>query len=241
MTKLLRIAFRAETRVPMLALVFGSAISIGLIIARALWFRKFGYGFLIWNLFLAWMPLIFALLADDEFRHGPRRRWMLFALAGAWLLFFPNAPYICTDLIHLKFWFHHHFWTGLCLILLFAFTGLMLGFVSLYLMQSLVTEMYGRIAGWLFVLMTVGLSSFGVYLGRFLRFNSWDVVVRPGQIYRGLDSWHAGAGAHVNSSTFLILFAAFLFAAYVMLYALTHLSPAARNSAALPDRTAART
>lgn len=234
---LFRIAFRKETAAPMIALSFGSAAGTALIFGRILWTHRLSYGFLIWNLFLAWTPLIFALLANEEYRAGTRRKWLMLPLAAAWLLFFPNAPYICTDVIHLTFWFRGHFWMDLTLILLFAFTGSLVGFLSLYLMQTLVTEMFGRIAGWAFVFLTAGLTSFGVYLGRFLRFNSWDVIVRPAKVYRGIDAWLGSPMLNQTSAGFLVFFAAFLFIAYVMLYALTHLSPAQQTARLAPAET----
>jgi uncharacterized membrane protein len=164
------------------------------------------------------------LLARDQFHRGTRPRWFLCGCGVAWLLFFPNAPYICTDIVHLKFWFHGRFWIELCLILLFAFTGLILGFLSLHLMQSIVTTAFGTLAGWAFAACMIGLSSLGVYLGRFLRFNSWDVILRPAKIYRGLDAWIDGAMVNLHSLAFLALFAAFLFVAHLMLHALTGLS-----------------
>src|SRR5437764_8843448 len=99
--KLLKILFKPETARPMFALTFASSASVMLVIARIVWTGNIRYGFLIWNLFLAWMPLIFALLACDKLQNSSRRDWRTLALAGGWLLFFPNAPYIFTDLIHL--------------------------------------------------------------------------------------------------------------------------------------------
>ncbi|HET7623616.1 MAG TPA: DUF1361 domain-containing protein [Verrucomicrobiae bacterium] len=228
--RLLRIVFRQalkrETAAPMLALGFASATGVALVLARIGWTKNLYYGFLIWNLFLAWLPLVFALLACGEYRNQSVRRWRFFGWAGAWLLFFPNAPYIFTDLIHLTTRFYGHFWVDLILILLCAFIGLMLGFVSLYLMQSLVSRMFGRVAGWCFVAGAAGLSSVGVYLGRFLRFNSWDVFFRPIEIVRDFHAWMGSSMLNRTSAAFLALFAIFLFLAYLMLYALTHLSPA---------------
>jgi uncharacterized membrane protein len=224
--KMLRIAFKPETAAPMLALVFASGISVALVIARILWTGQVRYGFLIWNLFLAWLPLVFALLACDEHRAETRRGWRFLGFAGAWLLFFPNAPYIFTDLIHLTNRFLYHFWIDLTLILICAFTGLVIGFVSLYLMQGIVSRIYGRMTSWLFVAAMVGLSSFGVYLGRFLRFNSWDIFTKPAKLYDGIGSWASDPLSSPITIAFPILFAAFLFTAYLVLYALTHLSPA---------------
>jgi uncharacterized membrane protein len=224
--RLLKLAFKRETAIPMLALTFASAVSVALVAARIVWTAKLSYSFLIWNLFLAWLPMLFALLAFEKYQRSSGRDWQFLSLAGAWLLFFPNAPYIFTDLIHLTTRFYSHFWVDLSLILLCALTGLVLGFVSLYLMQSVVERMLGRLASWFFIAAVTALSGFGIYLGRFMRFNSWDILLRPIQLSRGIGNWVADPLANPNSLAFPILFAAFLFIAYLMLYALTHLQPA---------------
>src|SRR6185436_2816634 len=201
-----------ETAVPMFALTFASIVSVTLVIARIVWTGQLRYAFLVWNLFLAWMPLIFALLAKERYWDGPKkqggsggfrnRNGRFAGLTAAWLLFFPNAPYIFTDLIHLTTRFVGHFWVDLTLILLCALTGLVLGFVSLYLMQSVVARMFGRIASWLFIAVVAALSSFGVYLGRFVRVNSWDIVTRPAKLYHGINDWASDPFAHAMSFAF---------------------------------------
>jgi uncharacterized membrane protein len=221
--KYLSMPFQRDTIAPMLALLFASVMSLALISLRIVWTNNFHYGLLVWNLFLAWLPLLFALLARDTFCSQPQRTWRFYGWAGLWLLFFPNAPYICTDLIHLWLGFRLHFWIDLTLILLCALTGLVLGFVSLYLMQSVVAQRFGRVMSWLFVALAAGLCSCGIYLGRFLRFNSWDVLLRPGKIYHGLDTWMDGPMINTASAAFLVFFALFVFITYVMLYALTRL------------------
>ena len=223
---LLKLAFKRETAMPMLALTFASGASAALVFARIVWTGHLRYGFLVWNLFLAWLPLVFALLACEKYQNGSGRNWRFLALAGAWLLFFPNAPYIFTDLIHLTTHFYGHFWVDMVLILICALTGLVLGFVSLYLMQSVVARMFGRLASWLFIAGVAGVSSFGIYLGRFLRFNSWDILFKPMELYHGIGNWTAAPLATSSPRAFLVLFSTFLFLAYVMLYALTHLRPA---------------
>jgi len=225
--KLLKIALKRETAVPMLALTFASGVSVALVVALIIRTGNIDYAFLVWNLFLAWLPLIFALFAAEKYqavRSG--RNWRFLSLAGAWLLFFPNSPYIFTDLTHLRTHFYYHYWVDLVLILLCALTGLVVGFVSLYLMQSVVTRMLGRAASWLFIAAVAGLSGFGIYLGRFLRFNSWDILVKPVDLYHGIGKWAANPMASPSSFVFPVLFATFMFIAYVMLYGLTHLQPA---------------
>jgi uncharacterized membrane protein len=224
--RLLKLAMKRETAMPMLALTFASAASVALVVARIAWSGRFGYSFLVWNLFLAWLPMVFALLAFENYRSTSGRNWRFRGLAAAWLLFFPNAPYIFTDLIHLTKRFYPYFWVDLSMILLCALTGLVLGFVSLYLMQSVVERMLGRAVSWLFVAAVAALTGFGIYLGRFLRFNSWDVVFKPREVYHGIGSWVADPMASSASLAFPVLFGTFLFITYLMLYALTHLEQA---------------
>jgi uncharacterized membrane protein len=221
--RILKLAFRPQTAMPMLALTFASGVSVALIFARIFWTGNIRYGFLVWNLFLAWLPVIFSLLATEKYHTTSGRDWRFLALAGAWLLFFPNAPYIFTDLVHLTTHFYPHFWVDLILILSCALTGLVLGFVSLFLMQSVVSRMLGPVRSWIFVALVAALSGFGIYLGRFLRFNSWDVVFQPMKVYHGIGTWASDPLANSTSFVFPALFGTFLFIAYLMLYALTHL------------------
>ncbi len=237
MMKFFRLIFKRETLAPVAAMTFASAVCLAVVIARIAWTGKIRYSFLAWNLFLAWLPLVFALLARENYREGEKPGWRFIGFSAAWLLFFPNAPYIFTDLIHLTNRYSAHFWVDLAVILSCAFTGLVLGFVSLYLMHSVVTRMLGRAAGWLFVAGAAGLGSFGIYLGRFLRFNSWDIVAKPGKLYDGISSVATGQFAHQGHFAFLALFATFIFIAYVMLYALTHLPTAAQMRTTAYDET----
>jgi uncharacterized membrane protein len=116
-----------------------------------------------------------------------------------------------------------HFWADLTLIFIFGLIGLVLGFLSLYVMHSLARRAWGAWRGWLFVLVVSGLSGFGIYLGRVLRFNSWDVLMKPLKLIEGVTSWAGNPLADSSTSAFPALYAMFLFLAYMMLYALTHL------------------
>ncbi|PWU15826.1 MAG: hypothetical protein C5B50_14700 [Verrucomicrobia bacterium] len=232
--KLLKLALKPQTAFPVLALTFASAVSVLLVVARIIWTREWYSAYLVWNLFLAWMPLAFALLAYDEYRQCGARKWRFWAVGAAWLLFFPNAPYIFTDVIHLTTGYFHYFWVDLTLIMLSAVTGLVLGFLSLFLMQSLVIEIAGRLASWGFIVVVASLSAIGIYLGRFLRFNSWDVLLKPIALYHGIGSLALRPTGHLNSVAFPMMFAAFLFVSYLMLYALTHLQLAQSRASVSP-------
>jgi uncharacterized membrane protein len=226
--KVFQLMFKRETLMPMLALSFATLVSVVLVIGRMVWTHDTHFGFLIWNLFLAWMPMVFALLAREHQKAGASPGWRFFAFGAAWLLFFPNAPYIFTDIVHLSH-YYTRFWPDLVLILLSAVTGMVLGFLSLYLMQSAVRHMAGEWMSWLFIAAVAILSGFGICFGRFLRLNSWDVIA-PSKMFHVIGTW-AHETPFAYSVGFSILFAAFLFVSYLMLYALTHLSPAQLNAA----------
>src|SRR5262249_37302324 len=121
---LFRLAFAREWARPMFALTTASLVCMLLVVFRILWTQQVRYAFLIWNLILAWLPLVLALLALDHYRDAGGRNWRFAALTCAWLLFFPNSPYIFTDIIHLTVAFRPHFWVDLVLILTCAVTGL---------------------------------------------------------------------------------------------------------------------
>ena len=205
--------------IPLLVLLFTSGVGVVLTLLRIQWRHDWHYMFLIWNLFLAWLPMLFAVEVFRRHRRGDRPGWKMFSLAGLWLLFLPNAPYIFTDVVHLTRRFLPHFWVDLSLVLLAALTGFLLGFVSLFLMQSVVNDRSGRTAGWLFVVTATGLSGFGIYLGRFLRWNSWDLLAHPLNVTQ--DIGHLAVDQ--KSLVFAALFGTFLLMGYLMLYALTHL------------------
>jgi uncharacterized membrane protein len=136
-----------------------------------------------------------------------------------WLLFFPNAPYILTDLLHLA---HPRpdvpLWFDMLLIIWFAWTGLLLGLVSLFLMHGIVIREFGRVIGWGFVLAVGILSGLGVYIGRFLRWNSWDLLLQP--LVRISDLMYYAAHPSMQSIIFIGGFSAFFLTLYVTLYTL---------------------
>lgn len=213
---------------PLMALLFASGISVLLSIFRMAGTHSIHYALLPCNLFLAWLPLVFAMGVYHLHRQGERHSLRLAALALLWLLFFPNAPYIFTDLVHMGTYFRMAFWLDLSLVLLVALTGFVVGFVSLFLMQSVVIERFGRLAGWAFIMVVAGLTGFGVYLGRFLRLNSWDALVHPRYVTHSIGHLATHPFDRPDAITFPLLFATFLFVGYLMLYALTHLQTATR-------------
>ena len=162
-------------------LAVGTAMCIALVAGRSVYSHTHHFQFLVWNLFLAWIPLVLAaLIYRMAARRGGRVRFIVVPAAVVWLLFFPNAPYIVTDLVHLgQFTDNVPSWFDVMLVTWFAWTGLLLGVVSLRLMHELVARARGATAGWAFVVLVTVAGSFGIYVGRFLRWNSWTVFQAP--------------------------------------------------------------
>lgn len=155
--------------------------SLGLVAAGA-WYTgspyyQPHYRYLVWNLFLAAIP--FAISSFLRSRAEQLSAVILAVSAALWLLFFPNAPYILTDLFHLRDNQAVPGWYDLIVILSFAWNGLVLGFLSLQDIQAVIAKRWGSPLAWGFAFISLGLGSFGIYIGRYLRWNSWDIIANP--------------------------------------------------------------
>ena len=203
-------------------LALSSVTCVSLVGARVAYSDSTRYTFLVWNLFLAWIPFIMAHLA---YAFAIKRSFLyifvpFFALI--WLVFFPNAPYIMTDFQHLIYSFGDvPIWYDVILLFWFSWTGLLLGIVSLYQMQEIVKNAFGSFLGWVLVLSVSILSSIGVYIGRFLRWNSWDILHDPIGIIR--DAWQLLRELNLGAIGFSALFTVFFLFVYLTLYAFGHL------------------
>lgn len=170
------------------------------------------FSFLAWNLFLAWIPL---LITQALFRIQKRPLWVTILGLAGWLLFLPNSPYILTDLFHLRPRIEAPIWFDMILIVSFAWTGMMLGFASLRQVQ---VEVLDQLGSWRSQILTGGLlllTSFGVYLGRYLRWNSWDLITRPWEIITDVLELILHPLDHLRSTGFTLCMGLFLVLAYM--------------------------
>ena len=199
--------------VTVLSLVAVSLFCVALVLVR---FGESGstkFIGLIWNLFLAWIPFVLAVVVYDRWRRqrvGPA----LLVLGGLWLLFFPNAPYIVTDFVHLERTTDAPYWYDAVTVSAFAWTGVLLGFASLFLMQTVVRQWRGVGTGWAFAGVAIALGAVGIYLGRVLRLNSWDALELP----RILHGVALNPFAHQQAIAVTVLISMALGFAYVLLY-----------------------
>ena len=200
------------------SLLAASALCVATVEYRGQHTGDLYYRFLLWNLFLAWVPFVLALGAYVLARK--RRGTPVVLLGLLWLLFFPNAPYMLTDFVHLDDSAAAPLWYDALMLTSFAWTALVLGLASLYLMHAIWERAAGPAVAWLGVVATLGLASFGVYLGRFLGFNSWDALTRPGTLLQvvGHDLENPLRDPRLAAS--LLVLTASLAVAYALLYSL---------------------
>lgn len=223
--------------------VFLSAITVvtlGLYYISADWLDQRYFRFLIWNLFLGWIPFVFSSLTYGLGRlKGKGAVWIAIPSAMMWLLFFPNSSYIVTDLLHLTSrssrylsgsLAEFHYWYDLMVVLMFVWAGLLIGFLSMYQIQEVIYDRLGRAASWIFVLGGTALGSYGVLLGRVYRLNSWDALTNRELLIRLM---HESVSR--PSLAFCMFFGTFLLTIYLTLYYLLN----ARGSG--PDQRSLQT
>ncbi len=198
------------------ALLAASALCVLLVVYRRHHTGDPFYDFLVWNLVLAWVPLTLALAAYAGARRGGGP--VVVVLGVLWLLFFPNAPYLLTDFIHLHESLTTPLWYDALMLAACAWVGLALGFASLYVMQTIWERAAGPFVSWLAVVGALALASFGVYLGRFLRFNSWDALVHPGRIAHVVNAELENPFQHPRLVAALVVLTGALSVAYLVVY-----------------------
>lgn len=198
-------------------LAASGAVSAG-VAARVVYTQSLDTTNLVWNLFLAWIPFVLALVVYDGDRRGAAAG-PLAAVGALWLLFLPNAPYIVTDLKWLGEYGSGTYWFDPSLVGAAAAIGLVLGFLSLYLVQAVVVRRLGRLAGWTLAVGALAASGVGVYLGRFERWNSWDVFTEPTRVVGQLTSAALDPLAHGRPLALSITFALAWCAGYALFYA----------------------
>ena len=164
-------------RILALSIFFSVAMSI----ARTLYTGHLTFIFLIWNLFLAWIPYCLSQWLY-YYQHKIKSKIFLVAVLMIWLAFVPNTFYIITDLYHIGDGYNDYSmpqWFDLAMLLSFAWNGLLLGILSVRHIEKIIEAKLGMKHELLFLYPIMWLNALGVYVGRYLRFNSWDVVSNP--------------------------------------------------------------
>jgi uncharacterized membrane protein len=228
MAQRLRGSFSDRRLAVVAALALLTLFTLAMLAGRMAYTGTNGHGWLAWNLFLAWIPFALALVLYERARTGAPLR-VLVPLGLLWLVFFPNAPYLITDL---KYAGGSGGIPVLYDVLLFsagAWTGLLLGLTSLFVVHIAVRRRVGALNAWALVVAVLSLSSFGIYLGRVQRWNSWDVVANPVPLGAQLMQGLAHPIDYPRPLALTVLMTAFLLTSYLVLYSFVRLSALARD------------
>ncbi|MFD0860700.1 DUF1361 domain-containing protein [Sungkyunkwania multivorans] len=151
---------------------------MALLLIRIKWSQSLYFTFLLWNLFLASIPFVITtfLKANIGWKNN---RWLFLGSFVVWLLFLPNAPYILTDLMHLRLRTTMPTWFDALMLSAFSLMGLLLGLASMSQMKQLLRMHFSSFQSSMLMGLVYFLCGYGIYLGRFLRWNSWDVIGHP--------------------------------------------------------------
>jgi uncharacterized membrane protein len=200
-------------------LILSIGFTISMIVFQVFYSGSFMYLFFVWNIFLAGMPLLFS-----SFLIQTENKIVQYLLFAAWLLFFPNALYIVTDLIHLKERYGVPFWFDIILVFSAAVNGLILGYTSLQHIELFFLSKFSNRVKSILIFFCLLISSFGVYLGRFLRWNSWDAIANPLQLFFGITQRIANPLYHPRTWGLTILLTAFSMIFYLTIKKLSGLN-----------------
>jgi uncharacterized membrane protein len=220
LNRLIRTIFRWRYRLALaVLLVIASVTSVALEQVHARLAGRHLYSNLVFNLALAWIPFAAAVLAYLASRRRITFYLIMPICTVVWLIFFPNAPYLLTDFQHLAFrGSNSPMWFDVILMIWFAWTGLMLGIASLYLMHEIVDRTFNPLTGWVFAIGATALSSIGIYLGRFLRWNSWDLLYDPIPIARDMVDIVRDPSGNLPTYVFTILFTLLFLFIYIAIH-----------------------
>lgn len=199
-----------------------SFVSTGFLAAGVLRNDNFADWYLLWNLFLAWLPLLFAYILVRLIRRSSWSSWPAISMTLAWLVFLPNSFYMVSDLIHLQDMPRTYILFDSLMFSLFVITGLLLGYSSLYMVQAQLRRRLSMLQTAAVVSLLLLLCSFAIYLGRELRWNSWDVLVNPAGILFDVSERFIDPLGHSSAFTVTAMFFVFLSSLYWALFAMLY-------------------
>jgi uncharacterized membrane protein len=162
-----------------LTLVFASLVSLGLYAYAVHQAGYWVFSYLPFNLCLAWIPLLLVGALMRLLQHKLWSSWSALLLTIAWIVFLPNSFYMVTDFIHLQSVYSANIVADAVMITSFAFTGLLLGFTSLYIVHRALARRLSFLQAFACVGLILAVCSLAIYIGRDLRWSSWDLLTNP--------------------------------------------------------------
>lgn len=206
---------------PLLAtLCASSAVSVLLLVVRMIVAGNGKFSFMIWNLALAWLPVLFAL--GFRLNMGKHRllSWQNLLLLGLWLGFLPNSFYLMSDLIHLQSSGEASILYDIAMMMSFIINGLILGYTSVYIVHTELLKKWSDRTVLVFLGGVFMACGFAIYLGRYLRWNTWDIILNPFGILFDLSERVVNPVLHIQTYVVTLTFFVLLSATYAAIYQL---------------------
>lgn len=191
-------------------------LSIVLNILRIIIWDKFSLIYILWNIFLAFIPFVISSFMVLLLKEEKLKKFTLIFLGSLWLLFIPNAPYVITDFVHLGVVRAVPILYDTLLLFTSALIGLIFGLISINHIEQIISLKFSKNITSIFIYLLIFIISFGVYLGRFLRFNSWDIFARPGNVFNGLKEIFTNITNLTEALLFTTLFFIFILIFYFL-------------------------
>jgi uncharacterized membrane protein len=200
------------------ALGFASLVSVGLFAYNAWQDHETVYSYLIWNLFLAWLPLVFAVRLIDVLRYKLWSSWEGLTWSVLWIVFLPNSFYMISDYIHLQDVGVSQVLYFVVMFTSFIYTGVLLGLTSLYLIHLRLRRRLPAMAANVCVMAALFLCSIGIYLGRDLRWNSWNILTNPGGLLFDVSDRLQNLSAYPQMILVIVTFFVLMLSMYVIMW-----------------------
>ena len=201
-----------------LALVFSGFVSIGLLLVRIAISGSSRYEFLAWNLLLAAIPLLISIWLVQRVAEYGWTKPAQMLLTIFWLSFLPNSFYLITDFIHLRETYEVGLLFDIVLLMSFALNGIVLGFASIYLVHKQIIKRIPPLSSMLIIQLVLLASSFASYLGRYTRWNSWDIVMRPAGLLFDVSDRFINPSLHEQTYLTTILIFSLLSSLYLVVW-----------------------
>jgi uncharacterized membrane protein len=199
----------------LLWLLVPGGIAIALLIGRIIYTDSFRYIFLVWNLFLAFVPLALIALYSVLIKRQRLLHWSNILLFIAFVAFVPNSFYLMTDYTHLRGATEVNINYDIVLLNAFSFAGVLWGLTSMFLLQDILRRRLSVNMTRGFVAGIYLLSSFAIYIGRFVRWNSWDIIAQPAAIIFDVSDQIVNPGMHVNAYLYSFVTFAVLYCLHI--------------------------
>ncbi len=206
-----------------LALIASSAVSVCFFLYAAWRNQSLEFDYLIWNLFLAWIPLLLAYWLTLILRRKLWSSWEALGVSVLWLLFLPNSFYMISDFIHLLDVQRVDVLYDALMFTSFIYTSVILGMTSLILIHIQLKKRLSRVAADAWMVLTIFVCSFAIYVGRDLRWNSWDVLTNPGGLLFDISDRLIRPADYPQMFVTVISFFVLLLSMYVLVWRGIHL------------------